>query len=157
MTLGGAIRDARKKAGLTQKQLADKLGVSAVNISQLENEARIPKLETLGKIALALDTTVSEMINNDWSAVLGQPDSDYELVHDAITSAGFIMEATGWSDGPDADGDHYYVWHKDDETPEETRKEYVFRDLLQLVKTIERDADAHRRDYLRRRLEAEFL
>lgn len=157
MTLGEIIRDTRKKAGLTQKQLADKLGVSAVNISQLENGAREPKLETLGKIALALDTTVSEMINNDWSVVLGQPDRDFELVQGAIIGAGFVLEATGWGEGPDADGDHYYVWHKDDENPEETRKEYVFRDLLQLVKSIERDADAHRLDYIRRRLEAEFL
>lgn len=157
MTLGEIIRDARKKAGLTQKQLANKLGVSAVNISQLENGAREPKLETLGKIALALDTTVSEMINNDWSVVIDQPDRDFELVQDAITGAGFVLEATGCGEGPDADGDHYYVWPKDDENPEETRKEYVFRDLLQLVKSIERDADARRLDYIRRRLEAEFL
>ena len=157
MTIGEAIRDARKKAGLTQKQLSDKLGVSAVNISQLENDMREPKLETLGKIALALNTSVAEMINNNWSILLGRPDRDYELIHDVITGAGFVMEATGFGEGPDANGDHYYIWHKDDETPEETRKEYVFRDLVQLVNSIERDADSRRLDYIRRRLEAEFL
>lgn len=63
MTTGQYIKAARVAAGLTQKQLADKLGISYVNISQLENgrSKRGPTLETLNKIAAALGISVSEL------------------------------------------------------------------------------------------------
>lgn len=54
MTIGERIKAARKKAGLTQKELGDKLGVSYQMIGQYENDSRKPKLETLEKIANAL-------------------------------------------------------------------------------------------------------
>ena len=37
MDLGGNIRTARKAAGLTQKQLADKLGIYQKDVSRWEN------------------------------------------------------------------------------------------------------------------------
>lgn len=63
MNTGQYIKAARVAAGLTQKQLADKLGISYVNISQLENgrSKRGPTLETLNKIAAALGISVSEL------------------------------------------------------------------------------------------------
>ena len=51
MTVGERIRILRKEAGLTQKQLGEKLGVSASMIGQYETNSRKPKLETLIKIA----------------------------------------------------------------------------------------------------------
>ena len=63
MTTGQYIKAARVAAGLTQKQLADKLGISYVNISQLENgrSKRGPTLETLNKIAAVLGISVSAL------------------------------------------------------------------------------------------------
>lgn len=61
MTTGERIKAARKKAGLTQAQLAEKLGVPFQSISQWERDTRKPKMETLAKIAEALGTSVSEL------------------------------------------------------------------------------------------------
>ena len=68
MTTGQHIKAARKKAGMTQAALAEKLGISYVGVSQWENDLRNPKLETLRRIALALGTAVSELVGPDyWS------------------------------------------------------------------------------------------
>lgn len=58
MSIGEGIKAARKAANLTQKQLAEKMGVSYVNIAQWENGRRNPKIETLQKIADALGYTI---------------------------------------------------------------------------------------------------
>lgn len=62
MTTGQLIKEARKKAGMTQKQLAEKLGVSYVNISQLENNQRTPKYKTVLSIATALGVDWMELV-----------------------------------------------------------------------------------------------
>jgi transcriptional regulator with XRE-family HTH domain len=62
MTFGQIIKQCRKKAGLTQSQLAEKLGVSYVNISQIENGHRIPKPDTVVKIANALGLAPLELL-----------------------------------------------------------------------------------------------
>ncbi len=55
MTTGKRIQAARKKANLSQRELGEKLGVSASMIGQYENDLRKPKFETLRKIADALE------------------------------------------------------------------------------------------------------
>lgn len=55
MTIGENIKETRKQANLTQKQLAEKLNVSQAMIAQYESGERNPKFETLAKIAAALD------------------------------------------------------------------------------------------------------
>lgn len=55
MTVGERIQKARKAAKLSQKELGEKLGVSASMIGQYENNLRNPKTETLFKIADALN------------------------------------------------------------------------------------------------------
>lgn len=62
MTIGELIKTTRKRAGMTQKQLAEKLGVSYVNISQLENDQRTPKYETVLSIAAALGVEWEELV-----------------------------------------------------------------------------------------------
>lgn len=57
MTTGERIRQARKSAGMTQAELAHKLGISAAGIAQWENDLRNPKIETLRKLADALGVT----------------------------------------------------------------------------------------------------
>lgn len=54
MTTGDLIKEARKKAGLTQKQLGERLGLSFQAVAQWENNLRNPKQETINKIADAL-------------------------------------------------------------------------------------------------------
>ena len=61
MDYGANIKAARKAAGLTQKQLADRLGISFVNISQLENNQRTPNMVTLQRLADALGIHIFDL------------------------------------------------------------------------------------------------
>lgn len=61
MTTGGRIKAARKAAGMTQEELGKKLGVSGSSIAQYENNLRNPKIETLNRIASALDVSVDTL------------------------------------------------------------------------------------------------
>ena len=58
---GEKIREARQKIGITQKELAERMGTSPQNLAQYENGKRQPKLETLDKIAAALGIDVWEL------------------------------------------------------------------------------------------------
>lgn len=66
MTFGNMIQIARDKAGLSQKELAQKLGVSASMISQYENGLRFPKFTTIQRIAEALQVDFAELIPPDF-------------------------------------------------------------------------------------------
>lgn len=70
MTTGDRIKEARKKRGWTQAELANKLGISYVGVSQWENNQRNPKLETLRQIAMALEVPVSSLMPSTFSEVL---------------------------------------------------------------------------------------
>lgn len=67
MTTGQRIQQARKKAGLTQKELGEKLGVSVSFIAQYETDKRKPKKETLEKIAGALDVYYLDLYGDEES------------------------------------------------------------------------------------------
>ena len=63
--LGRNIAAKRTKNGLTQEQLAEKINVSTVFISQIETAVRKPSLETIYKISLTLNTTIDTLIGNE--------------------------------------------------------------------------------------------
>ena len=71
MSIGQNIKNARKSKGLSQKQLGELLGVSQAAIGQFENEKSTPKIETIKKIATALDIPVSELVSSEFVAPLG--------------------------------------------------------------------------------------
>ncbi len=48
--MGVLIQEARKKKGLTQQQLADKVGTNKAYISRVENDIKDVRLSTLRKI-----------------------------------------------------------------------------------------------------------
>ena len=54
MKLGENIRDYRKKAGLSLRELADMVDVTYATLSRYENGKTVPKYDTLKKIARAL-------------------------------------------------------------------------------------------------------
>lgn len=60
-TVGQRIRNLRKEKGLTQKGLAEKVGVNEVTIRSYEADKFKPKTENLKKIAIALDTDIYEL------------------------------------------------------------------------------------------------
>lgn len=61
MNIGDQIRKYRKEAGLSQKELGKTLGVTQQHIAQYENGKRVPKLETINKIAGALGIGVRRL------------------------------------------------------------------------------------------------
>ena len=62
MGIGRNIKNARKRKGLSQKQLGELLHVSQAAIGQFENEKSTPKLETVEKIATALSIPMSDLL-----------------------------------------------------------------------------------------------
>lgn len=63
MPTGTKIKEIRKRKGLTQKQLGDLCGIADANIRKYENGKQNPKMETLQKIADALEVPASELIS----------------------------------------------------------------------------------------------
>jgi transcriptional regulator with XRE-family HTH domain len=57
------IRDARKAAGLTQIELAEKLGVGQNQVSDWERAARMPEVASLLRLADALAIPVGKLIS----------------------------------------------------------------------------------------------
>ena len=62
MTIGERIKQARKAKGLTQKELAEAVGVAEVTISQYEADKYSPKYDKMVKIAEALNIPVSDLL-----------------------------------------------------------------------------------------------
>lgn len=76
MTTGELIQSARKKAGLTQRELGERLGITYQTVAQWENNLRNPKYNTLQRIAKALDVHPMDLV-----VPLDFPP---EKIHDAV-------------------------------------------------------------------------
>ncbi len=61
MNFGKNCRKLRKELGLTQSDLADKVGVRPPMINFIESEKKIPSLALSLEIADVLNTTVDEL------------------------------------------------------------------------------------------------
>lgn len=57
-TIGERIREARKARGMTQRELGERSGIAEPTIRKYESGRLNPKIETLQKLAEALDTPV---------------------------------------------------------------------------------------------------
>lgn len=76
-TIGQNIKLTRQNKKMSQKELADKLNISQAAISQFEKNSTTPKLDTIKKIAKALEVPYFELIDlklNDGS-ILAIPES----------------------------------------------------------------------------------
>lgn len=62
MELAEKLKLMRKKAGLTQKEVADKLGITYQSYGQYERGLRNPKYTSIEKIASALNCDISEIL-----------------------------------------------------------------------------------------------
>lgn len=59
---GKKVKAMRITKRLTQAQLSKMTGIQRPNLSRLENGKTNPNIETLSKIAIALDTTIAEFL-----------------------------------------------------------------------------------------------
>lgn len=62
MELGARIREIREDQGLSQEQLAERVGTAQSTISQLEQGERNPSYRTLRSLAKALGVSVSYLL-----------------------------------------------------------------------------------------------
>ena len=62
--LGARIKALRHERGLLQKQLAEKAGLTASMMSQIESGRLTPTLPTLGKLAAAFGISVPELLES---------------------------------------------------------------------------------------------
>lgn len=62
MSIGENIRLNRDKAGMTQDELAEKVGISRNYVSDLENDRYIPSVKTLSKIAKVLNMNLDFLL-----------------------------------------------------------------------------------------------
>jgi len=70
LALGKALRDARKKAGLSQEQLAFDAGVDRAFVSAVERGQRNVTLNNLLKLCRALDEGPSALFQR-WEKTVG--------------------------------------------------------------------------------------
>ena len=65
-TIGDNIKRIRKSKKMTQAQLAEKTEISVMSVRRFETGARVPKLDMVDKIAVALDVSPADLLGWDW-------------------------------------------------------------------------------------------
>ena len=65
MSLGNSLFNARKKAGLSQEEVAEKLGVSRQTISKWELDETLPDIQQSKKLSRLYHLTLDELIDFD--------------------------------------------------------------------------------------------
>ena len=65
MSLGSSLMNARKKCGLSQEKVAEKLGVSRQTISKWELDETLPDIRQAKKLSALYRVTLDELIDFD--------------------------------------------------------------------------------------------
>lgn len=65
MTLAEKLKFLRKQAGMSQEQLAEKLGVSRQAVTKWETDAGIPDIENVIAISALFDISIDELLFNE--------------------------------------------------------------------------------------------
>lgn len=68
-TMGQRIASLRKQHGMSQENLAEKMGVSSQAVSKWENDASCPDISLLPKLAKLLDVTVDQLLTGESNQV----------------------------------------------------------------------------------------
>ena len=65
MTFAEKLKSIRKQAGMSQEQLAEKLGVSRQAVTKWETDAGIPDIENMMAISALFDISIDELLSNE--------------------------------------------------------------------------------------------
>jgi transcriptional regulator with XRE-family HTH domain len=81
MKIGTTIRAHRLQKGLSQGDIEKKTGLLRCYLSRVENGHTVPSLDTLSKIAMALDLPIAQFFDDDGLGIHANPQklSDEEL------------------------------------------------------------------------------
>src|SRR6202049_2061668 len=83
LNLASSIRSMRLRNGLSQRQLAGRMGVPRTYVSKIENEKATPTLSSLERLARALEVTVPELLSGGEKS---RQDEISELVKDQFVA-----------------------------------------------------------------------
>lgn len=81
-TMGSRISEFRKKKGMTQEDLAAKIGVSAQAVSKWENDVSCPDISLLPTLAGTLGITTDELLTGKSDAVKFVPPEQQKSLED---------------------------------------------------------------------------
>lgn len=89
MELGKRIKQLRFKAGLTQEQLAERLGIAPQSVSKWENAVAMPDITTLPLIAEIFGVTIDDLfdltVEQRFNRIENRIDAEEELPADVFT------------------------------------------------------------------------
>ena len=94
----GRIKEVRKSAGLSQAELAEKLGVSHVTVNRIENGKSVPDILSIMKISNLFDINPVWLIMGSEEKLAGEREaaspvfSDYQLLSEKAKD----MSTTTW-------------------------------------------------------------
>ncbi len=77
-TIGKNIAEHRRNVGITQEQLADKLGISAQAVSKWENDLSEPDASTLLALSKIFGVTVDDLLNGTRAPAVSKDDKKPE-------------------------------------------------------------------------------
>lgn len=83
-TIGTRIAKWRKEKGMTQEELAEKLGVSSQAVSKWENDVSCPDIGLLPQLVRLLGVTTDELLTGNSNEVRMLPESQRKSL-DALT------------------------------------------------------------------------
>ena len=93
MTLGEKLKKARKQAGLSQEQLAEKLTISRSAVAKWETDKGIPDVDNLKAIFQLLGTSIDDLLDDGQAydkAVIREKTKGEKFVDNAV---GFLADA----------------------------------------------------------------
>ena len=102
---GSRLKTLRKKAGLTQEDLAEAIGVHSVTVSQWESNSFLPKTLNIKAIAKALGVSEAELLQDspgnpgDWTIRINVADQFSQEVIDLNGNIQPIAQITATPDG----------------------------------------------------------
>lgn len=123
MSVGLNIRTYRKEKKLTQKQLADKIGVSEITIRRYEKNINTPTVIILNKIAEALEVSRDELLTSydtvkyelEKSLLNGSSDitklvSQFEILskEESVRMFRILIDILAWEDLKNINDDDMY-------------------------------------------------
>ncbi len=91
LTFGQKLKDARKKAGLTQEQLAEKLAVSRQAVTKWESDKGLPDVENWKTLSKVLNVSIDYLLDNGEQL-------DLSVTREEITVSGGITKRTAQKD-----------------------------------------------------------
>lgn len=130
MSIGKNIKNLRKEKGLTQAELGKRLNVTQQMIGQYENGKNSPQMDTLKKIATALEVKVADLIGiSDYLEDAEQAIHETTSFKDYLGVLGYEVHESPYNDkwviSIKESNTDIYITNEEMDTLENTTKENI--------------------------------